>query len=70
MTGEIINLKRARKAKTRSAKEAEADANRVRFGRTKAERQLTSTKGDLAARRLDGHRLTKGDEDDGSGSSS
>jgi hypothetical protein len=69
MTGEIINLKRARKTKARTAKEAEADANRVRFGRTKAERELSSAKGQLAARRLDGHRLAKGD-DDGSGSSS
>lgn len=69
MTGEIINLKRARKAKARTVREAEADANRVRFGRTKVERDLSSAKGELAARRLDGHKLSKS-EDDGSGSSS
>lgn len=67
MTGEIINLKRARKAKARTAREAEADANRLRFGRTKAERQLSSAKDELAARRLDGHRLTREDDDDGCG---
>lgn len=65
MTGEIINLKRARKAKSRVAKEAEADANRAKFGRTKAERELNSAKDELAARRLEGHRL-KADSDDGS----
>ncbi|MEQ1695476.1 MAG: DUF4169 family protein [Hyphomicrobiaceae bacterium] len=63
MTGEIINLKRARKAKARSANEAVAEANRVRFGRTKVERELSSAKDDLAARRLDGHRLTREGDD-------
>ena len=63
MTGEIINLKRVRKAKARAAKDAEADANRVRFGRTKAERDLNAAKGELAARRLDGHRTTSSDDD-------
>ena len=66
MTGEIINLKRARNGKARSAKETAAAANRVNFGRTKAERELNAAKGELAARRLDGHRLTGGDDDDGS----
>lgn len=65
MTGEIINLKRARKAKARSAKEADAQANRLTFGRTKAERALNSAKDQMAARKLDGHRLT-GADDDGS----
>lgn len=63
MTGEIINLKRARKAKARSAKEAESQANRIAFGRTKAERALSSAKDGLAARRLDGHLLTGSDDD-------
>ena len=35
---EIINLKRARKAKERAAKDVQAAANRAAFGRTKAER--------------------------------
>lgn len=35
---EIVNLNRARKAKRRSADAAKADANRVAFGRTKAQR--------------------------------
>lgn len=36
---EIVNLKRVRKDKTRQEKEREADANRRRFGRTKAEKR-------------------------------
>lgn len=36
---EIINLNRARKAKARVDKSARAAENRVRFGRTKAEKQ-------------------------------
>lgn len=39
--GEIINLRLARKAKARAADKAEAQANRTKHGRTKAERQAT-----------------------------
>ncbi|MFW2830679.1 DUF4169 family protein [Sphingomonas sp. ID0503] len=35
---EIVNLRQARKAKARSAKEVEAQANRALHGRTKAEK--------------------------------
>ena len=38
MTGGAINLNRFRKAKRRKDKEAAAAANRVKFGRTKAEK--------------------------------
>lgn len=63
MTGEIINLKRARKAKARSAKQGQSQANRIAFGRTKAERALSLAEDGLATRILDGHRLTGGDDD-------
>ena len=36
---EIVNLRRVRKDKTRREQEREADANRVRFGRTKAQKR-------------------------------
>lgn len=36
---EPINLNKARKAKARVTAQAEAEANRVKFGRTKAEKQ-------------------------------
>ena len=36
---EIVNLKRVRKDKARRAQEREAEANRLRFGRTKAQKR-------------------------------
>jgi uncharacterized protein DUF4169 len=53
---EIINLRQARKQKARAEKEVRADANRVSFGRTKAEKMLTKAEQDLAKSRLDAHR--------------
>ncbi len=35
---DIVNLKRARKDKARRERDSEADANRRRFGRTKAQK--------------------------------
>lgn len=35
---DIVNLRRARKDKARRDREAEADANRRRFGRTRAQK--------------------------------
>lgn len=35
----VVNLRAARKAKERRARETAAEQNRARFGRTKAERQ-------------------------------
>ncbi|MCO4055581.1 MAG: DUF4169 family protein [Bosea sp.] len=58
MSAEIINLRKARKAKARDAANAEAQANRVAFGRTKAERSASGADKALAARKLDAHRLT------------
>ncbi|PDV90285.1 hypothetical protein CO652_02510 [Rhizobium sp. H4] len=41
MSAEIINLRQFRKKQARSEKEKEAEQNRISFGRTKAEKQLT-----------------------------
>ena len=38
ITADAVNLKRARKDKARRERENEAEANRRRFGRTKAEK--------------------------------
>ncbi len=38
MSADIVNLRRVRKAKSKAGKVEKAAANRVRFGRTKAER--------------------------------
>lgn len=54
---EIVNLRRARKARDRAAREAEAEANRVAFGRPKAERLRGTAQKRLDEARLSGHRL-------------
>jgi hypothetical protein len=54
---EIVNLRRARKAKDKRAKEAGAQANRIKFGRTKAQKELSKAKNDLAARALTAHKI-------------
>lgn len=57
MTAEIVNLRRARKARARASDEAAAAENRIRFGRTKDERQAVKALASLDERRLEGHRL-------------
>lgn len=57
MTAEIVNLRRARKQRARQDAEAQAQQNRISFGRTKAERSLAEAERDKAARALEGHRL-------------
>ena len=59
---EIVNLRRARKDKDRRARDAEADANRRRFGRTKAEKAQDRAEATRAIRDIDGKKLER-DED-------
>ena len=61
MTGEVVNLRRARKIRDRAERETVAAANRVAYGRTKVERQVTKIEGARRQRRLDGHRLESRD---------
>ncbi|HEX4272802.1 MAG TPA: DUF4169 family protein [Rhizomicrobium sp.] len=56
---EIVNLRRARKAKARTGKDEAAKANRVTHGTPKALRKLEKTRGKQAEQRLSGHRLEK-----------
>ncbi|MCF6443438.1 DUF4169 family protein [Nereida sp. MMG025] len=51
-----INLNKARKAKARAEKSARADANAVKFGRSKAQRDLEKAKEDQRVIRLDQHK--------------
>ncbi len=51
---EIINLRKARKAKLRTDKAAAATENRIRHGRTAAERDLGRLEAEQASRKLDG----------------
>jgi hypothetical protein len=53
---EIVNLRLARKAAARRSKEAEAAANRLAHGRTRAEREATRAEAERSARMLDGAR--------------
>ena len=50
---EIINLKRARKARELAAASAEAAGNRALHGRTKAERERERLQAEQDRRRLD-----------------
>ena len=60
---EIINLKRARKARARAEKDKMAEANRVAHGTPKALRNLAEARKDKAEKGLSGHKLEK-DADD------
>jgi len=62
--GEVVNLKSARKAKARAATEAKAQANRIAFGRTKAEKQTSKAEREAADRKLDGHKRNDDNYDD------
>lgn len=53
---EPVNLNRFRKQKARAEKKARADANAVKFGRSKAEKQLDRSRRDKSNRELDGHK--------------
>ena len=59
---EIINLRRARKARALAEAEAQAERNRAKFGLTKAEKKKREANEKLAAGRLEGHRLKPSDE--------
>jgi hypothetical protein len=56
MTADIVNLRRARKAKVRADKERTAAENRAAFGRSKAEKTKAATERERAIRVLEGHR--------------
>lgn len=56
---EIISLSKARKAKARTEKEANAEANRLKFGRTKAEKLKDAAEKAQAEKHIDGHKRDK-----------
>lgn len=53
---EIVNLRRARKAKARTDAAARAAANRAAFGRTRQEKAADKAEGERRDRTLDGAR--------------
>jgi hypothetical protein len=54
---EIVNLNKKRKIKNGLAKEKKAAENRIKFGRTKKERQIAKLESERDARHLDVHKL-------------
>ncbi|NML73208.1 DUF4169 family protein [Rhizobium sp. S-51] len=59
MSADVVNLRQFRKSKARSEKEKQADQNRITFGRTKAEKELTRALNEKAEKSLDQGRLDK-----------
>ncbi|MEO7222751.1 MAG: DUF4169 family protein [Devosia sp.] len=53
---DIISISRARKAKARADKDAMAAENRVKFGRTKAEKAADKSRKAAAEKSIDGHK--------------
>ena len=56
---EIVNFRRAKKAKARAADAKDAEANRAKFGVPKAERDLTEAKAQKMQAELDRAKLEK-----------
>ncbi|WP_210324317.1 DUF4169 family protein [Aestuariivirga litoralis] len=54
--GEVVNLRLKRKAKNREEAADKAAENRVQFGRSKTEKELTSALNDKAGKSLDDHK--------------
>ncbi len=53
MSGSVVNLNKARKARDRAEEKAQADANALKHGRSKAQRLLEATQAEKARRVLD-----------------
>ena len=64
MSGDVVNLRQARKARQRLDKERQADQNRLAFGRSKAEKTLTKALNQKAERTLDQGKLERRDDRD------
>jgi hypothetical protein len=65
MTGDVVNLRQFRKQKARTEKDEIAEQNRISFGRTKAEKNLTRSLNDKAEKLHEqGRRETAPDQTD------
>ena len=62
MPADIVNLRRARKARARAQREEAAAGNRRAFGRTKAEKRKDATERERSERHLEGHRRPGDDQ--------
>lgn len=55
--GDVVNLNRFRKAKEKAAREAQAVANRTRYGRTKDQRAREKDDAARTAKELEGKKI-------------
>lgn len=62
MAADIVNLKQFKKQKARADKDKQAEQNRISFGRSKAEKNLTEARNDKAKRELDAKKLEDRDD--------
>jgi len=62
--GDVVNLRRARKERARIEHEKTAEENRLRFGRTKAQREHDRLEREIAERSLDGHVVSSAEDRD------
>ncbi|WP_417453902.1 DUF4169 family protein [Kiloniella sp.] len=53
----VINLRQARKNKARKEKATKADDNRVEFGRTKTEKEISKVEKKRQTKIIDDHKL-------------
>ena len=60
--GEVVDFRRAKKAKDRAVKSAEADTNRVQHGVPKSVRNLAQARVDKDKKTADAHKLSKDEE--------
>lgn len=65
MSAEIINLAKARKAKSRADKSVQATQNRAKFGRSKADKALVKAVEDKTVRLLDQSKRDKPPQESG-----
>lgn len=63
MSAEIVNLRQVRKQKKRTDREKQAEDNRRKFGRTKAEREAARRRREDLEKQVDGHRLSSSEAD-------
>jgi len=59
--GDVVNLNKARKAKARDAARVTADANRAKFGRTRAQKDRDRSEAARAGKLLDGAKIERDD---------
>lgn len=58
--GDLVNLNKFRKQAERAKAASDADRNRARFGRTKAQKNLEQQQASRAEQKLDQHLLDDG----------